>query len=654
MPRKKITVPYWRVYSTAVFCMAGLAVYEVGRRLNHLGVIFSLRTFWWSAVICAAMVSVFGLIFVWTSWFGEFVSRFSKFHRKYGLKNSMVSWAAFLAFSWGFSAWVLLRGHIVLNGFYTRVFIYMLISTLGMLFLKPITAVGNWKISLTSSMLVTAAIFKAMIYAFQGVSASPFSLSWSEGSRYYYGSLNFSNKLYGLELPPSPWHASRYLLMALPFAVPGLSIWFHRLWQVCLWIGLAGWTGYLLARRLEIKNLILIIPFSAWVFLYLNLGPVYYHLYICVILIFWGVDFDKPQKTLVVLLISSVWAGLSRINWVPVPLFLVLTLYFLERSWHPSQQGWKYMGKTVIWGSGLVIAFLSYAAYINFSGNDISKFGSSFSSDLLWNRLWPNPTFQMGILLGALIVSLPLWLVLFVRLQKAVSFWNPIIWLAFTVMVTTLFLGGLVVSVKIGGGSNLHNMDSYFVLLITASSYVFWGRDVYSLESANKTTNNSVPLWVCIVVITVPVLLTLREGGVISMPDLNKDKADLQQLQQIVLDTAESGGEILFIAERQLQVFDLVPEVPFIPEYEKIELMEMAMSGNEMYLERFYNDISNQRFALIISDSIRKDLKDEADAFSEEHNVWVEKVVRPLVDSYQYYPLGGRRSIFIMTPGQQP
>jgi hypothetical protein len=102
-----------------------------------------------------------------------------------------------------------------------------------------------------------------------------------------------------------------------------------------------------------------------------------------------------------------------------------------------------------------------------------------------------------------------------------------------------------------------------------------------------------------------------------------------------------------------LQVFNLVPYNQLVADYEKMELMEMAMAGNDEYLDRFRDDISNQRYALIVSDPIRMDSRDETDAFSEEHNVWVEEVVLPLVKYYQYAPLGTRRSVHLLTPKQR-
>jgi hypothetical protein len=519
-----------------------------------------------------------------------------------------------------------------------------------MLCLKPFTHDRRWIPALVGAILVMVFFFKVMIYGFQGISTSPFSLSWSEGSRYYYASLFFSERLYDLNLPLSPLHPSRYLLLALPFSLPGLPIWAHRTWQVFLWIGLASLAGILLAKRLKLRNRFLVIGFFAWVYLFLNLGPVYYHLMICVILIYWGVDFKKPRRTLVILILASIWAGLSRVNWLPVPAFLVVTLYFLEQSWDRTKPWWRYLAQPAIWGFSILAAVLASTLYIPLSGNVANKFGSTFTSDLLWYRLWPNPTYPLGIFMGTVAVSAPLWLVIYMAHQRIGHYVHPVKRIGFVGMLGILFLGGLVVSVKIGGGSNLHNMDAYFVLLMTIASYVFWGKSVVDRGSVDRKKEISTPGWIIAVALLIPVLLVLREGGMISTPDPGKDQVDLRTLQKLVSQVSDNGGEILFIAERQLQVFNLVPEIRLVPDYEKIELMEMAMAGNEDYLGRFYEDVSNQKFALIITDTVQTGMKGKADAFPEEHNVWVARVTIPLIAHYDSNSLGDRSNIYILTP----
>jgi hypothetical protein len=76
----------------------------------------------------------------------------------------------------------------------------------------------------------------------------------------------------------------------------------------------------------------------------------------------------------------------------------------------------------------------------------------------------------------------------------------------------------------------------------------------------------------------------------------------------------------LFINERQLVALGDV-NVPLVYDYEVVTLMEMAMSGNQVYLNRFYNDLASHRFAAIISGRQNLVIKQDG-SFAEENNVW--------------------------------
>ncbi len=638
---------YWRTLAVVFFCALGFAAYEISQRLVELGVV-SLDTFWWPVVISSFAISIVGLFFVWTSWFKEITTWFSK--RCYGniLNNEIVSWGIFIVLSLGFSIWVVFKGYIVLNGFFVRIFVFIVIAIIGSILLFPQKSFDNWKVGFASLFLISTSIYRVMTYV-PDFSLSPFSLHWSEGSRFYYGSLFFSEGIYGQSLPLSVLHPSRYMLLSIPFIIPDLPIWVHRLWQVLLWICLGWIAAFSLSRRLNIKNTILSILFASWMFLFLNIGPVYYHLLLCVIIIFWGVDFKKPIRTLLILIVASVWAGLSRINWIPVPYFLVVTLYFLECPWSINDK-WKYLLQPVIWAIGIFFGYFAYRGYIHWSGNDIHQFSSSFTSDLLWYRLWPNSTFPLGILPGTLLVSIPLWISLYLRFKNTYKWRNPIKLLGYLGMVLALFVGGIVVSVKIGGGNNLHNMDAYFVLLMTMAGYVFWRRDVFDRNPSESIKNISPSGWIVALLISIPILLTLRSHNMFIYSDLQNDQKSLENLNQIILEAAESGGEILFISERQLQVFNQIPDIPMVADYEKLELMEMAMSNNKAYLNRFYQDVKKQRFALIVNDTIQFRDKNEFKVFFEEDDVWDDRILRPLVKYYQYGPFEDRMNITILTP----
>ena len=49
-----------------------------------------------------------------------------------------------------------------------------------------------------------------------------------------------------------------------------------------------------------------------------------------VILVLWGFDATHFWRNLVLVLVASLWAGISRVNWLPVPGMLAAALYLLE------------------------------------------------------------------------------------------------------------------------------------------------------------------------------------------------------------------------------------------------------------------------------------------------------------------------------------
>lgn len=63
--------------------------------------------------------------------------------------------------------------------------------------------------------------------------------------------------------------------------------------------------------------------------------------------------------------------------------------------------------------------------------------------------------------------------------------------------------------------------------------------------------------------------------------------------------------------------------------------MEMTMSKNPKYLNAFYEDLQTQRYAAIVSDQALSHFEDRDEAWSEEHNVWVQYVSRPMLCYYQ-------------------
>jgi hypothetical protein len=502
------------------------------------------------------------------------------------------------------------------------------------------------------------------------VSNYPFSLGWSEASRYYYASLLFSNRVYGIAEPPSVLHPSRYLLQSLPFIIPNSSLFFHRLWQVILWVVTASLTSWLLIRRLTPKGQkrpqVITLCLLFWTFLFLFQGPIYYHLLIMVILLLWGFDSTRFWRNLILVLFASLWAGISRINWLPVPGLLAASLYLLEVPVR-GKQLWRYLFPPAIWvlvGTG--IAYASQLAYQLWSGNPPTWFGSSFSSDLLWYRLLPNRTFPMGILLSAVFVSIPLIGLMVLRLINRWREYHLIRLLGLAAFLSMLFIGGVVVSVKIGGGSNLHNLDAYLTLLLVIGCYLYFdcfvpdysetlGEDlqVGTPPSSNKLSQSAEVILVSLALVF-PLYFTLSTGGALQHRDYPAAQAALQAINSATQQAVKQGGEVLFINQRHLLTFDYIQGVPLVPEDELVFLMEMAMSDNSSYLEAFHNDLSHQRFAMIVSEPLTTQYQGRNHSFGEENDAWVERVSVPVLCYYEPTQKVEAAGVVLYTPRADP
>jgi len=70
--------------------------------------------------------------------------------------------------------------------------------------------------SFGAALVFITAVYKAAAYL-PDISTYPFSMGWSETSRYYYASLYFSKRIYGMAVPPTVLHPTRYLMQAVPF-----------------------------------------------------------------------------------------------------------------------------------------------------------------------------------------------------------------------------------------------------------------------------------------------------------------------------------------------------------------------------------------------------------------------------------------------------
>ncbi|MCI0608124.1 MAG: hypothetical protein L0Z71_03550 [Anaerolineae bacterium] len=488
----------------------------------------------------------------------------------------------------------------------------------------------TWQVSFASALLLLGVAYEILI-RFNVVTSYPLSMGWSEGSRYYYASLYFSKWIYGESFPFSTLHPTRYLLQSIPFLIPDLGLAAHRFWQFLLWIGLTAIAAITIAKRaFPAQEKYAQWLAAGWLFLFLLRVGVYYHLEVMVIIPLLFVSTNHPWRSLIAVIVASIWAGISRVNWFPVPAMIAIAIYLLETPFTQSVDSntkpfkgiLSYFSQPILWTvTGLLSALLAQVAYIFLSGNsgNADAFTSSFTSDLLWYRLWPNENHALGILPAILIVSGPLILTIIVAARQWKSL-HPIRWQGLISMIIALFAGSLVVSTKIGGGGDLHNMDTYAVLVGTVAAYFIGGR--VQVESSDSWLQiRSWPVLTTAVVIPLLFLIPLLRPYPKYNEDINQQVYG--QLVQAVND-AGKNGPVLFINERQLVALGDV-NVPLVYDYEVVTLMEMAMSGNQPYLDRFYNDLSNHRFAGIVATKQNTGIK-EAGSFFEENNVWNSRV----------------------------
>lgn len=563
--------------------------------------------------------------------------------------------------------WLLLTGLLIYlwvgpyGGFFKdiplRLALFWSVTLFGAICLKACGLRAGWLEAWGASVLAVAVALRISGFLAE-ISTYPFTMNWSEASRYYYASLFFSERVYGMAVPPSVLHPSRYLMQSLPFLLPHSPIWLHRVWQVLLWVVTTSVCSIVLARRLHIAGTQRKWMLAGWAFLFLLIGPVYYHLQVPLILVLAFYNRRRPWQSLAAILLASIWAGISRVNWYPAPGLLAAMLFFLEEP-TGKQPVWRYLWRPALWTMvGTGVAFASQALYVVWSGNPTQHFTSSFSSDLLWYRLLPSSTYPLGVFPAVVLVCAPLLLALGALMHARWRARHPIRLLALAGILLVLLAGGLVVSAKIGGGSNLHNMDAFLALLLVAAVYIFFGKFTPE-EEENEQAPAPLARQRLLVAGTALSLLLPVYFAVLSpqtLPHYNQQETErvLERLERFVSEAAEDGGRVLFLSERQLLTFNFLPGVKLEPDYEKVFLTEMVMAGNAEYLGRFWDNIENQRFSLIVTEPLFVRYKGRAESFGEENDAWVKKVSEKVLCYYAPQKMLREVPLQLLAPRAQP
>jgi len=482
------------------------------------------------------------------------------------------------------------------------------------------------------------------------VNTNPFSLSWSEGNRFYDYSVIFGKDLYRyaghLTVPyNSP---GRYALWGSLFLIPGLPIWIHRLWNVLLWVGTPLLLSALLFRPVNDRTFRR--AATIWGTVFIMQGPVYPHLLVPMILLAVFIHQKNFWVRFLAGVVISYYAGISRFTWAILPGIWLVIADLVNEYPHRNGSWWKRLLPTITLGLAGILPGMK-DSWFQYAG------GSALSSDqpLLWNRLLPNPTYAEGILIGALIAMLPvlayfLWIATSRNWRiKALAFLAMAAGVAGTLMI------GLTASVKIGGGSNLHNLDMCLLTLLFITSLSLPQIPAITHPAVNHPHSLS---GLASVLVMLALFIPGWNSYQMGMPVLKIDPAEISEamgeVKAAVSDAKKVDGQILFLDQRQLLTFGNIPDVELISDYEKKYMMDNAMGNNEVYFNQFNEDLRKHRFALIVSEIQKIQQQDTRSAFNEENNAYVRWVSTPILQYYRPIYTNKIINLMLLVPAADP
>jgi len=481
----------------------------------------------------------------------------------------------------------------------------------------------------------------------------PFTLYWSEGNRFWDYSVLFGRDryLYPADQPiPAYIDIMRQSLWGLPFLFPNLSIWGMRLWNAILFslpYAILGW----LATRPQKKAIWPWLLFGLWSFTFLNQGPIWTPLVLAAILV--AVAYRLPiWLGAPVLILAGYYASKTRITWMFAPAMWVGMLALVapaKDARRLTTRDWVKAGVLALAGviGGFGIRYVWPRLQTLFSSGEsisLESLGQTVEiltpggatevatqQPLLWSRLLPNATYGPGILFGLAIATLPVILLVIYLIRR--HHWRVGAWqiAALILPLAAFLIVGVVASAKIGGGTNLHNLDMFLIGLLFAVALA-WDAASSKLKDLAKNSN-----WVSallLLAVAIPAFTPMVNARPLELPSQTEVETALNDVEEYVA-CAQQYGEVLFMDHRQLLTFGYIEDVPLVADYEKKLVMDKALSRDGSYFEDFYWDLSSQRFSLIILDPQNTVLKGRYDSLYQENNAWVFWVTIPLLDSYE-------------------
>ena len=644
-------------------------------------------------LFCIVLLALYSF-YIWKEQvFQKYIERFVVWRRKSGIFRWLLWLVIFIApvLFFQFTPW-----GVVLQKFYIRILVWIIVVCLLAVLATNDDRLAGWK-QFLSMLILTSSLF-SVAASLKLVNDYPFSQGWSEGNRLWDYSVLFGRDryIYPQEKSiPVLLDFGRQFIGGLPFLIPDITIRTARFWvaftQIIPYL-LLGLASFRMAARDKLSWLLL----TLWTFLFLKQGPIHPPLVICAVLV--ALVWRSPLWYAMPLLIGAgYFAQASRFTWIYAPAMWIFMLEITSVSLRDRRTAIPVLIRAIllaalgifggVYLSGVLARSQSLIQPVRTPvvvsapvvtptlpvAGDVSPVPDPEVSSkstyppiigfvidmltiqpLLWYRLLPNSTYGMGILFALLLAVGPLVLVLFALSAKKIWRLDLLQKLSLVLPLLAFLMVGLVVSTKIGGGGDLHNMDMFLIGLL------FIGVIAWDKGAGEWLLDGSVVPFVIKGVIVLLIvnsaigpfqeirsfnfgqdavwLKTLtdvpRERDLEMLPSQQKIDSTLQIIQKEV-NSAELQGEVLFMDQRQLLTFGYIKNVPLIPEYEKKMLMNESLSSNAAYFENFYKDIAAHRFALIISEPLRTPIKDSSFQFGEENNAWVKWVSNPVLCYYE-------------------
>ena len=426
------------------------------------GVLATFSTPWFAGIaVYTVFALVLGVVLVWGMVTPELVIK-----RTLERSRASTGWIGYI----GIGLIVLTSPVVFLGptGAFLTAFHFRLLalslSTLAIAALLPADRDPLWK-RLSMGAILAAGVY-GIALRFVNVTDYPFKLGWSEGNRLWDYSLYFIGETYdvvGTFHFPSYLTPGRHGLWGLPFLIPNVTIVTLRLWDALLWFIpplVLGFALFRSARKgIQGLNLVVLVVLA---FLYINQGPIYAPLIISAAIVAFGVHPEKPARSLILTAFACFYAGISRWTWFVAPALWSGLICLLEKEASQDHKWWQRILWPVIYGlSGIGGGLLSLMV----TGHSLIQGGENssiaFSQPLLWYRLLPNATYPEGVFLALFLAVGPLAGLLLWGLLSRRLRWDALQLLGAAGVLLSTLIVGLVISVKIGGGNNLHNLDMF-------------------------------------------------------------------------------------------------------------------------------------------------------------------------------------------------